>query len=84
MKKKSEKQRIWMPYAKVIELLKSINVVIDPTDVGVSRLTNWQDIGLKYVKKPTINKFYFDIINKDKFLFATFKYSFNLDGVHFS
>jgi hypothetical protein len=83
MKKKNH-QRIWMPYAKVTELLKSMNAAIDTTDVGVSKSTNWQDIGLKYVKKPAINKFYFDILNKDKFLFATFKYSFNLDGIHFN
>ena len=82
--KKNQKQSIWMSYAKVSELLKSMNTVIDPTDIGVSRLTNWQDIGLKYIRKPTINKFYFEILNKDKFLFATFKYSFNLDGIHFN
>jgi hypothetical protein len=82
--KKNQKQRIWMPYAKVTELLKSMNAVIDPTDTGVSRLANWQDIGLRYIRKPTINKFYFEILNKDKFLFATFKYSFNLDGIHFN
>lgn len=81
---KKNHQRIWMPYAKVTELLKNMNAAIDTTDVGVSKITNWQDIGLKYVKKPAINKFYFDILNKDKFLFATFKYSFNLDGIHFS
>ncbi len=73
-----------MSYAKVSELLKSMNAVIDPTDTGVSKLANWQDIGLRYIRKPTINKFYFEILNKDKFLFATFKYSFNLDGIHFS
>jgi hypothetical protein len=82
--KKNQKQRIWMPYAKVTELLKSMNAVIDPTDTGVSKLANWQDIGLRYIRKPTINKFYFEILNKDKFLFATFKYSFNLDGIHFN
>lgn len=82
--KKNQKQRIWMSYAKVSELLKSMNAVIDPTDTGVSRLANWQDIGLRYIRKPTINKFYFEILNKDKFLFATFKYSFNLDGIHFN
>ena len=82
--KKNQKQRIWMPYAKVSELLKSMNAVIDPTDTGVSKLANWQDIGLRYIRKPTINKFYFEILNKDKFLFATFKYSFNLDGIHFN
>jgi hypothetical protein len=82
--KKNQKQRIWMSYAKVSELLKSMNAVIDPTDTGVSKLANWQDIGLRYIRKPTINKFYFEILNKDKFLFATFKYSFNLDGIHFS
>ena len=81
---KKNYQRIWMPYAKVTELLKNMNAAIDTTDVGVSKITNWQDIGLKYVKKPAINKFYFDILNKDKFLFATFKYSFNLDGIHFN
>ncbi len=73
-----------MSYAKVTELLKSMNAVIDPTDTGVSKLANWQDIGLRYIRKPTINKFYFEILNKDKFLFATFKYSFNLDGIHFN
>jgi hypothetical protein len=82
--KKNQKQRIWMSYAKVTELLKSMNAVIDPTDTGVSKLANWQDIGLRYIRKPTINKFYFEILNKDKFLFATFKYSFNLDGIHFN
>ena len=82
--KKNQKQRIWMSYAKLTELLKSMNAVIDPTDTGVSKLANWQDIGLRYIRKPTINKFYFEILNKDKFLFATFKYSFNLDGIHFS
>jgi hypothetical protein len=82
--KKNQKQRIWMSYAKVSELLKSMNAVIDPTDTGVSKLANWQDIGLRYIRKPTINKFYFEILNKDKFLFATFKYSFNLDGIHFN
>ena len=82
--KKNQKQRIWMPYAKVSELLKSMNAVIDPTDTGVSKLANWQDIGLRYIRRPTINKFYFEILNKDKFLFATFKYSFNLDGIHFN
>jgi hypothetical protein len=82
--KKNQKQRIWMSYAKVSELLKNMNAVIDPTDTGVSKLANWQDIGLRYIRKPTINKFYFEILNKDKFLFATFKYSFNLDGIHFN
>jgi len=82
--KKNQKQRIWMSYAKLSELLKSMNAVGDPNDTGVSKLANWQDIGLKYIRKPTINKFYFEILNKDKFLFATFKYSFNLDGIHFN